>query len=102
MPTPNTLQEAKKQMQLARLEQKGKKGYATFYANQPQQLVRAKKNTKWRQSKQDLREANSALAIAEVTGEGLVAAQETQAIAALVVERTQPSKASASAGLSGA
>jgi len=44
MSTPNSVQEAKKQMQLARLEQKGKKGYTKFYAELPQQVERARKN----------------------------------------------------------
>ena len=102
MATPNTVQEAKKEMQLARLAMKGKKGYPEFYANQPLQKERARKNEEWRAAKQNARDAQEAFSIAEITGDGLEAAREALAIANLVAERTQPSSGGASASLSGA
>ncbi len=86
------VQAAKKEMQLARLEAKGKKNYPKFYANQPLQLVRAAKNAEWRSAKRTLQAAKEALEVAEITGEGLSEAQEAFAIAALVAERAKPGR----------
>ncbi len=97
------VQAARKRMQLARLEQKGKKKYPEFYANQPFQKERAKRNETFRVNKETLREANLALEIAEITGENLEEAKHNQAVAALVVERSHPGRRAdeAGAGLTG-
>lgn len=106
MTAPKTVQEAKKESQLARLKAKkdAPKKYPEFYASQPLQLVRAEENAQFRAKRETLRSANEALAIAEITGEGLEQAQNDQAVAALVVERARPPRrgAAATAGLSGA
>jgi len=102
MAAPKTVQEARKAMQTARLKKKGSKDYPTFYANQPLQKVKAEANAKLQGSKAALKAANEALQIAEITGEGLEAAQKAQAIAALVVQKTTPVSAGSSASLSGA
>ena len=98
------VQAARKKMQLARLEKKGDADYPEFYANQPMQKVRAQKNADSHAARDALKAANLALEIAEITGEGLQAAQEAQAIAALVAERSHPGKrgADARSSLSGA
>lgn len=96
------VQAARKDMQLARLEAKGKKNYPAFYAAQPQQKVRAKKNAEWLAARNALKAANEALEIAEITGVGLEAAIEAQAVAALVAERTKPGKSGSSASASNA
>ncbi len=100
MPTPNTVQEAKKQMQLARLEQKGKKGYAKFYAAQPQQVERARRNAEWRAARDAAKQAQTNFDIAEITGKGLEAAREALQIAILVAERTQPGRRGGNASVS--
>lgn len=102
MSTSPAVQEARKTMQIARLEQKGKKTYAKFYAAQPFQVEAAKKNAAHRATLKAFELANEALEIAEITGEGLNAAKEAQAIAALVVERSTPVHASSTSNLSGA
>jgi len=98
------VQAAKKKMQLARLDRKENdlENYPEFYANQPAQLERARVSQIFKDAKATLRVANEALEISIITGEGLEAAREGQAIAAKVVEMAQPSRrgASASAGLS--
>ena len=98
------VQAARKKMQHARLEAKGKEGYPAFYAAQPYQVERAKLNKEYQDSLNNLKAANEALEIATITGEGLQTAKEAQAIAALVAERSKPPRrgATASAGLSGA
>ncbi len=77
--------------------------YVKWYANQPMQLERARKNAVLRANRGVLAEANEALAVAEIDGVGLEEAKQAQAVAALVVERSQPGPRTArSAGLSGA
>ena len=98
------VQAARKKMQLARLERKGDEDYPTYYANQPFQVERARENKEYQAAQQASKNAAEALAVAKITGEGLEAAKETAAIAALVAERTKPASrgANASAGLTGA
>ncbi len=104
------VQEARKAKQLERIEKKkGLKtakdaaNYAEWYANQPMQLVRAQKNATLQANREALKVANETLEVAEITGEGLDEAKHAQAVATLVVERSQPgSRSPASAGLSGA
>jgi S-methylmethionine-dependent homocysteine/selenocysteine methylase len=98
------VQAARKKMQLARLEAKKKEGYPAFYAAQPYQVERAKLNKEYQVARNNLSAANEALEIALITGEGLNAAKEAQAIAALVAERSKPPRrgATSSAGLTGA
>ncbi len=80
---------ARKEMQLKRLAAKedDPEGYPEFYANQPFELVKAARQEEVRVARTGLVEANEDLQIAEITGEGLAAAQEAAAIAALVVEK---------------
>ncbi len=96
------VQKARKDMQLARLKKKGSKDYPAFYAAQPLQVELARKNNEYRAAQQALRNANEAFEIARITGEGLDAARETQAIASLVAERSKPTSGAAAANLSGA
>ncbi len=86
------VQAAKKKMQLARLKEKedNLEGYPEFYANQPAQVERARLSQIFKDAKAALRVANEALEIAVITGDGLEAARETQAIAAKVAEMAQP------------
>ena len=106
MTAPTTVQEALKEMQLARLKKKknSPKDYPAFYAKLPFQVERKKQYAMHRTKVQALKDANEVLAIAEITGEGLEQAKHDQAVAALVVERSVPPRrgASAAAGLSGA
>jgi len=104
MSNSSAVQEARKKMQLARLEKKGDDDYTEFYVNQPLQKERARKNAEWRKARRDLANAAEALEVAEITGEGLQAAKEQHAIAALVVERLNPGARGAGMGstLSGA
>ena len=99
------VQAAKKKMQLARLKEKEDNldGYPEFYANQPAQLERARVGQIFKDAKAALRVANEALEIAIITGEGLEAARETQAIAAKVAEMAQlPQRGTTGAGLGAA
>ena len=106
MTAPKTVQEALKDMQLARLKKKkaSPKDYPAFYAKLPFQVERAKQHAVHRTKVQALKDANEVLAVAEITGEGLEQAKHDQAVAVLVVERSQPPRrgARAAAGLSGA
>ncbi len=90
------VQAAKKRMQLARLEAKANDldNYPEFYAKQPTQIERARLFKIYKEQQQKLREADEALEIAAITGEGLEEAQKEQAIATLVVERARPDKRS--------
>jgi len=95
------VQKARKKMHLARLEAKKGKNYAAYYAEQPEQVERAKKNAEFLKARQRLVEANEALEIATITGENLEEAKKAQAVAALVVERTKPASGRATASLQG-
>jgi hypothetical protein len=86
------VRDARKKAQLARLDKKGKKDYAKYYANQPLQKVKAAKNEELRSARQALKDAAENLAVAEVTGENLEAAQESAAIANLVVTKLEDAK----------
>ncbi len=94
---------ARKDMQLKRLEEKakGKKGdYPSFYANMPFQKVRAAKNETFRANKQAVKDAQDALDVAEVTGDGLEEATQALAVAELVASRSEPGRRGSSATLS--
>lgn len=78
---------ARKKAQLDRLSRKGDADYPQFYANQPQQLVKAQANEQIRLDKLTVRKTTEALQIAEITGEGLAAAQEKATVAQLVLRR---------------
>ncbi len=78
---------AGKEMQLKRLEMKGKKGYVEYYANQPKQLLRAAKNAELSGARTALVAARDALAVAEINGKGLAAATEQAAIAEIVFSK---------------
>lgn len=110
MAVSEAVQAARKAKQLERIEKKkGLKtakdaaGYAEWYANQPMQLVRAQKNAVLQANRRKLDETNEVLAVAEIDGVGLEEAKHAQAVAALVVERSQPGpRTPHAAGLSGA
>ncbi len=93
---------ARKEMQLKRLDVKANdiENYPEFYRNQPLQLVKAAKNAEIKSAQQALSVAIEDLAVAEITGEGLKAAQETRAIAALVVHKLTVPTSSTGANLS--
>lgn len=78
---------ARKKMQEDRLAQKGSEGYTQFYANQPLQKVKAQRNAEKKAAQRALREAQENLQIAEITGDGLKAAQEAVQSAALSVHK---------------
>ena len=80
---------ARKAAQKARLKKKGSKDYPEFYAKQPQQLVKAAAQAKIQIKKQELNEAIETLQVAEITGEGLLVAQEAAQIARLVVNKLE-------------
>lgn len=98
------VRDARKAVQLKRVDVKENdpEGYGEFYANQPSELVRAARHDEVRAARNALSTANEDLQVAEITGEGLVAAQEAQAIAALVVERMVAPAPKAGAALSAA
>jgi len=87
MQTSEKVRAARKKMQEDRLAKKGDPNYAEFYASQPLQRVKAAKNDEMKAARKALRDATENLQVAEVTGEGLQAAQEAQAVAALVVHK---------------
>jgi hypothetical protein len=87
MQASEKVRSARKDMQEKRLALKGSDDYATFYANQPLQKVKAAKNEEMKSARTALRDAIDNLQVAEITGEGLKAAQEAHAIAALVVHK---------------
>lgn len=95
---------ARKKMQIDRLAAKGDKtaDYLTYYANQPLEKVRAAQNEEKKAARGALRDATENLAVAEITGEGLKAAQESVAIASLVVHKLNTRGASAGSSLTGA
>lgn len=111
MGAPTTVQEAKKQVQLARLKKKANlktpadtKAYLEYYANQPFQKERAVANEKYQAAVKASNKANEVLAIAQITGVGLEEAKHDAAVAALVAQRTRPESrgANIAASLSGA
>ena len=84
---------ARKAAQKARLAAKKKgKGYAEFFANQPQQLVKAQVNATIHAAEADLKDAVENLALAEISGEGLLNAQELAHIARLYLDKLLASK----------
>ncbi len=89
------VRDARKKAQLDRLGRKGDTDYPQFYANQPQQLVKAQANEQIRVDKLAVSKTAEALQVAEITGEGLLAAQEKATVAQLVLrkhmEAQQPS-----------
>ncbi len=90
------VREARKVAQKARIAAKKKgKGndYAKFFANQPQQLVKAQINEKIHAARDELKDAAEALQIAEITGDGLLAAQEAAQVANLYLSKLLASKA---------
>ena len=87
MMTSQMVRDARKRAQLNRLDRKVNKDYPQFYANQPQQLVKAQANEQIRLDKLAVRETAEALQIAEITGEGLLLAQEKATVAQLVLRK---------------
>ena len=81
------IRDARKKAQLERLSRKGDADYPQFYANQPQQLVKAQANEQIRLDRVTVKETAEALQIAEITGVGLLAAQEKATIAKLVLSK---------------
>ena len=82
---------ARKKAHLERLQAKSEDNYAEFYANQPQQRIRAEANEQIRLAKLDLKAALEAVQIAEIEGKGLLACQEAHQIASLVLQKLEES-----------
>lgn len=81
---------ARKAAQKERLEVKEKakdNEYAEFYAALPIQLVKAKANEQISLDRQDVKDTFETMQIAEITGQGLLSAQEKYTIAKLVLEK---------------
>jgi hypothetical protein len=80
---------ARKKQQLARLKAKGKKDaaetYPAYYAAMPAQKVKAAAAEQIRLDRQDVKDTAEALQIAEITGDGLLAAQEKHEVAKRVL-----------------
>lgn len=93
MSLPKKVQEARKKQQRERLKQKGKAGYGEYFANMPQQKLAAQENDKIVKAKADAVEAGEAMMLAEVTGEGLAAAEHDLAVANLVHAKLVQAKA---------
>lgn len=87
MITSQAVRDARKKAQLDRLSRKGDEDYPRFYANQPKQLVKAKANEQIRLDKLSVKETAEALQISEITGEGLLSAQEKATVAQLVLRK---------------
>jgi len=87
MITTQAVRDARKKAQLARLAKKGDADYPQFYAKQPQQLVKAQENEQIRLDRLAVKDTAEALQIAEITGEGLLAAQEKVTVAQLVLRK---------------
>lgn len=86
---------ARKTQQKARIAAKKKgKGndYAEFFANQPQQKLKAEINDKVRTAREEFTNAMDDLSVAEITGEGLLAAQETAHVSGLFLNKLLDSK----------
>ena len=81
------VRKARKKAQMDRLKAKTKDDYPAYYANMPQQLVKAKANEQIRNDKAEVRATQEALQIAEITGKNLLAAQEKATVAILVLEK---------------
>lgn len=94
------VQAARKEMQLARLEKKGDEDYPTYYANQPEQVERARSNREWQEARDNAKAANEALEVATITGKGLEAAKEAAAVANLVESRLKPATRGSDAAVS--
>ena len=89
------VREARKAGQLERLKVKENSNgndYAEYFAGLPKQQLKAQVNEKIRSARQELRDAAEDLAVAEETGEGLLAAQEAAQVAALYVNKIEESK----------
>ncbi len=73
---------------------------AGFYADQPKQKVRAEQNKKIADANAEFKTALEDLEVAEITGEGLEAAQELVGVAGMVVQNLELSKSVARSGSS--
>lgn len=80
---------ARKKAHLARLKAKREnpEDYPAYFANQPQQIMRAQAEAEIRVARQEVVNTAEAVQIAEITGEGLVEAQEKATIARLVLQK---------------
>jgi hypothetical protein len=88
------VQKARKAAHKKRLAEKkaNLKGYPEFYANQPLQKVRAAKNEEIRSANANYVVAVEDLQVAQITGEGLEAAQEAVAVSGLIVQNLEQAK----------
>ncbi len=107
MGAPTTIQEAKKQQQLDRIERKGKiktakdgKEYANWFASQPAQVARAAQFEEYQAALKAAASAGVTLGIAEITGVGLEDARHDHAVAVLVAERKEPGRRNVASSLS--
>jgi phage-related baseplate assembly protein len=96
MPLSERVQAARKRAQQLRLDAKSDKKkiktYPAFIASTPQHKVLAAANEGIRLAREDLKLAAENLAIAEIDGEGLDAAQEAFKVARLVVHNREVAK----------
>ncbi len=95
MGAPTTIQEAKKQQQLARVERKkdlssdeDSIAYAEWYAKQPAQIARVELHEKHQAAVNAVEAAAKVVGIAEITGIDLEQAKHDYAVAVLVAERS--------------
>ncbi len=107
MGAPTTIQEARKQQQLDRVERKGKiktekdsQAYAAWFGNQPAQVAKAAQEGEHQAALRSAEAAGVALGIAEITGVGLEDAKHDHAVAVLVAERKKPGRRVVSSSLS--
>lgn len=111
MAAPTTVQEARKQAQIARLKKKKNlkteadtKAYLEYYASQPFQVERKAEGEKYLAAVRVANKAAEVLKIAEITGDGLEDAKANAAVTALMAQNAKPPSRTAGMGsrLSGA
>lgn len=98
MQASEKVRSARKAQQQKRLDMKAKvssgeitpESYSAYYAQQPLQRVKAAQNEEKRAARQAYKDARENLAVAEITGEGLEAAQEALAQASRVLSQFEP------------
>lgn len=107
MGAPTTIQEAKKQQQLERIERKGKiktakdaQDYCEWFGNQPAQVAKRGQENEHLAALKAADKAGVALGIAEITGVGLEDAKHDFAVASLVAERKKPGRRDVTSSLS--
>ena len=107
MGAPTTIQEARKQQQLDRVERKSKiktakdaQAYCDWFGNQPSQVAKKAQEAEHQAALRAAEAAAVALGIAEITGVGLEDARHDHAVAVLVAERKKPGRRNVTSSLS--